>query len=41
MTNVDSLPTSLISACTALVASIVAPFVTLSVVRRQFNPTCG
>lgn len=35
----DSLPISLISACTALVASIVAPFVTLSVARRQFNAT--
>ena len=35
----DSLLISLISACTALVASIVAPFVTLSVARRQFNAT--
>lgn len=35
----DSLPISLISACTALVASIVAPFVTLSVAKRQFNAT--
>lgn len=33
----DVLLISLISACTALVASIVGPFVTLSVARRQFN----
>lgn len=33
----DALLISLISACTALVASIVAPFVTLAVARRQFN----
>ena len=30
---------SLISACTALVASVVGPFVTLAVARRQFNAT--
>jgi len=30
---------SVISACTALVASIVGPFVTLAVARRQFNAT--
>ena len=30
---------SLVSACTALVASIVAPFVTLAVAKRQFNAT--
>ena len=33
----DALLISLISACTALVASILAPFVTLSVARRQFS----
>ncbi len=33
----DSLLISLISACTALVASVVGPLVTLSVARRQFN----
>src|SRR5690349_4614754 len=35
----DPLTISLVSACTALVASIVAPFVTLAVARRQFNAT--
>ncbi len=35
----DALMISLISACTALVASIVGPFVTLAVARRQFNAT--
>lgn len=30
---------SLVSACTALAASIVGPFVTLKVARRQFNAT--
>ena len=33
----DSLLISLVSACTALVASVVGPIVTLSVARRQFN----
>src|SRR5262245_13275223 len=33
----DSLLISLVSACTALVASFVGPIVTLSVARRQFN----
>ena len=33
----DVLLISLISACTALVASILGPLVTLSVARRQFN----
>jgi hypothetical protein len=33
----DALLISMISACTALVASIVAPFVTLAVARRQFS----
>lgn len=32
----DPLYISLVSACTALVASIVAPFVTLAVAKRQF-----
>jgi len=35
----DPLVIGLISACTALVASIVGPIVTLSVARRQFNAT--
>lgn len=35
----DPLLLSLISACTALVASIVGPFVTLAVAKRQFNAT--
>lgn len=35
----DPLLISVISACTALVASIVGPVVTLSVARRQFNAT--
>ena len=35
----DALVISMISACTALVASIVGPFVTLAVARRQFNAT--
>ena len=35
----DPLTISVISACTALVASIAGPFVTLSVARRQFNAT--
>src|SRR4029453_12447975 len=35
----DSLMISLVSACTALVASIVGPLVTLAVARRQFNAT--
>lgn len=35
----DPLVISLVSACTALVASIVGPFVTLAVARRQFNAT--
>ena len=30
---------SLVSACTALVASIIGPFITLTVARRQFNAT--
>jgi hypothetical protein len=33
----DPLVISLVSACTALVASLVGPFVTLRVARRQFN----
>ena len=33
----DPILISLVSACTALVASIVGPLVTLSVARRQFN----
>jgi hypothetical protein len=33
----DPLVLSLVSACTALVASILGPIVTLSVARRQFN----
>jgi hypothetical protein len=33
----DTMLISLISACTALVASVVGPLVTLSVARRQFN----
>lgn len=33
----DALLLSVISACTALIASIVGPIVTLSVARRQFN----
>src|SRR4029450_6123223 len=35
----DSLMISLVSACTALVASIGGPLVTLAVARRQFNAT--
>ena len=35
----DPLVISLISACTALVASIVGPLVTLVVAKRQFNAT--
>ena len=35
----DPLLIGVISACTALVASIVGPIVTLSVARRQFNAT--
>ena len=35
----DPLLISVISACTALVASIVGPIVTLAVARRQFNAT--
>jgi len=35
----DPLTISLVSACTALVASIVGPLVTLAVARRQFNAT--
>src|SRR5215510_3908344 len=35
----DPLVLSLISACTALVASIAGPIVTLAVARRQFNAT--
>ena len=35
----DPLFISLVSACTALVASIVGPIVTLAVARRQFNAT--
>ncbi len=35
----DPVLISVISACTALVASIVGPLVTLSVARRQFNAT--
>ena len=35
----DPLLLSMVSACTALVASIVGPFVTLAVARRQFNAT--
>jgi len=35
----DTLLISLVSACTALVASIVGPFVTLAVAKRQFNAT--
>ena len=35
----DALLVSLVSACTALVASIVSPFVTLAVARRQFAAT--
>jgi hypothetical protein len=35
----DPLLISLVSACTALVASIVGPFVTLAVARRQFSAT--
>jgi len=34
---VDPLTLSLVSACTALVASIAGPIVTLAVARRQFN----
>ena len=37
--SIDPLVISLVSACTALVASIVAPFVTLSVARRRFAAT--
>jgi hypothetical protein len=33
----DPLLISLISACTALVASIAAPWVTLTIARRQFS----
>ena len=33
----DPLLISVISACTALVASILGPLVTLSVAKRQFN----
>ena len=33
----DPILISLVSACTALVASIVGPLVTLSVARRQFK----
>jgi hypothetical protein len=33
----DSLLISLVSACTALVASVVGPVVTLAVAKRQFN----
>jgi len=33
----DPVLVSLVSACTALVASVVGPLVTLSVARRQFN----
>lgn len=35
----DPLLLSLVSACTALVASIVGPLVTLAVAKRQFNAT--
>ena len=35
--TMDPLTLSLVSACTALVASIVGPLVTLAVARRQFN----
>ena len=35
----DSALLSLISACTALVASIAGPFVTLIVAKRNFNAT--
>jgi len=35
----DPLVISLVSACTALVASIIGPFVTLSVARRRFAAT--
>lgn len=35
----DPLLISLVSACTALVASVVGPFVTLAVAKRQFNAT--
>src|SRR5262249_8599449 len=35
----DPLLLSLISACTALVASIVGPLVTFAVAKRQFNAT--
>jgi len=35
----DPLRLSLISACTALVASIVGPLVTIAVAKRQFNAT--
>jgi hypothetical protein len=35
--DMDALLISLVSACTALVASIVGPIVTLAVSRRQFN----
>ena len=37
--TMDPLLISLVSACTALVASIVAPFVTLTVARQRFNAT--
>jgi hypothetical protein len=35
----DPLLISLVSACTALVASIIGPFVTLTVAKRQINAT--
>ena len=35
----DALLISLVSAATALVASIIGPVVTLSVAKRQFNAT--
>src|SRR6266516_1935530 len=35
----DPLLLSLVSACTALVASVVGPLVTLAVAKRQFNAT--
>src|SRR5690349_8482952 len=37
--TMDPLIISLVSACTALFASIVGPLVTLTVARRQFNAT--
>jgi len=39
MLSIDALTLSFISACTALVASIIGPMVTLLVARRQFGAT--